>query len=90
MIPLRYIGFVHCLGLTYREEGVRGLMRGYFAYILATTIYLAIVPLFAELIMLKSSLYGNYNDTGKLENTVLERQKEKAQRKLKERVEKKD
>jgi len=35
MLPLRYTRLVHCLGLTMREEGLKGLMRGYSAYIVA-------------------------------------------------------
>lgn len=48
MIPIRYIGPIHALGLTFREEGVRGLYRGYFAYLIATSIYTACVPLLTE------------------------------------------
>ena len=37
MLPLRYLGIVHCFGLMKREEGLRGLYRGYLAYLLAVT-----------------------------------------------------
>lgn len=40
---------MHCLGLTYKEEGIRGLYRGYSAYILAMAIYMAVVPIVTEL-----------------------------------------
>ncbi len=49
MIPMRYIGPLHALGLMFREEGLRGLYRGYIAYMLATTLYITLVPLFTEL-----------------------------------------
>jgi len=39
MIPMRYIGLLHCIGLTKREEGIKGLYRGYFAYILAVSAF---------------------------------------------------
>ena len=42
MLPLRYLGVIHGLGLTYREEGLKGLYRGYIAYVLAvilTSVY---------------------------------------------------
>lgn len=62
MIPSRYMGTVHGLGLTYREEGFRGLYRGYWAYIIATTIYLAVIPLAAEISFLNTKLSGNIAD----------------------------
>lgn len=62
MIPSRYMGVVHGLGLTYREEGLRGLYRGYWAFILATAVYLAVVPLAAEISFLNTKLSGNFSD----------------------------
>lgn len=62
MIPSRYMGAVHGLGLTYREEGLRGLYRGYWAYIIATAIYLAVIPLAAEISFLNTKLSGNIAD----------------------------
>ncbi len=62
MIPSRYMGTVHGLGLTYREEGLRGLYRGYWAYILATAVYLAVIPLAAEISFLNTKLSGNIAD----------------------------
>ena len=37
MLPLRYLGPLHALGLIYREEGMKGLYRGYLAYLLAVS-----------------------------------------------------
>jgi hypothetical protein len=37
MLPLRYLGVLHTLGLTFREEGFKGLYRGYIAYVLAVS-----------------------------------------------------
>ena len=62
MIPSRYIGPIHALGLMWRDEGMRGLFRGYTAYIIATSVYLLIVPIAAELSMSKSALAGNVRD----------------------------
>ena len=63
MIPMRYIGPLHCLGLMFREEGMRGLYRGYTAYILASSIYVFMVPLIAELIASRQPFTGVYDDT---------------------------
>ena len=63
MIPQRYLGPMHCLGLTFKEEGVRGLYRGYTAYILAMAIYMAIVPIATELTIQRSQFSGNKRDT---------------------------
>jgi len=49
MIPTRYLGPLHCIGSMLREEGVRGLYRGYWSYMIAATIYMSIVPIAAEL-----------------------------------------
>jgi hypothetical protein len=62
MIPTRYFGPIHATGLMLREEGIRGLYRGYFAYLIATSIYIAIVPLAAELSIQKTALCGFVND----------------------------
>ena len=35
MLPLRYLGPLHCLGLMWREEGIKGFYRGYLAFLLA-------------------------------------------------------
>ena len=51
MIPTRYLGPIHATGLMLKEEGIRGLYRGYSAYMIATFMYLAIVPIAAELSM---------------------------------------
>ena len=62
MIPTRYLGPIHALGLTLREEGIRGLYRGYTAYILATAIYLLIVPVTAELTVSRTGIGGGKTD----------------------------
>jgi hypothetical protein len=31
----RYLGLIHGLGLMWREEGIKGLYRGYVAYLIA-------------------------------------------------------
>jgi len=33
MIPRRYLSARHCLGLMYREEGLKGLYRGYSSFL---------------------------------------------------------
>lgn len=40
MLPLRYLGIIHCIGLMWREEGLKGLYRGYIAYLFAVIILL--------------------------------------------------
>jgi len=71
MIPMRYEGGVHATGLMFREEGLRGLYRGYTAYIMATAIYWMVVPLVAELAMQRQPLSGNvYDKTGELIDEV--------------------
>jgi hypothetical protein len=35
MLPLRYLGMIHAFGLIRREEGIKGLYRGYTAFIIA-------------------------------------------------------
>ena len=67
MIPMRYEGAIHCLGLMWREEGLRGLYRGYWAYILATAIHHIFVPMTAEFSLIKHPVWGNTIDrTGEL------------------------
>ena len=51
MIPMRYMSPLHAFGLTLREEGIRGLYRGYFAFFIATSIYTFSVPILTELSM---------------------------------------
>jgi Mitochondrial carrier protein len=43
MLPLRYLGVLHTLGLTYREEGLKGLYRGYLAYLVAVSLIITII-----------------------------------------------
>ena len=75
MLPLRYLGVIHGLGLTWREEGLHGLYRGYLAYLLAMSAVMTIVPVTAELLMLKSAYYGNFEDHDELYKDVMQRQK---------------
>ena len=60
---MRYEGGIHCAGLMWREEGLRGLYRGYFAFILATAIYTAVVPIMHEFQSAKQPIFGNYHDS---------------------------
>ena len=62
MIPKRCEGAVHCAGLMFREEGLRGLFRGYWAYMIATSIYWVVVPLASEMMFQKQPISGNYID----------------------------
>jgi hypothetical protein len=64
MIPLRYIGPIHAFGLMLREEGLRGLYRGYIAYLIATSIYTAFVPILTEMTVMNRTISGNYDDKG--------------------------
>ena len=90
MLPLRYLGVLHTLGLTYREEGLKGLYRGYIAYVLAvsnnvvnslqTSLIITLVPISAELLMLKTPFYGNYEDSDELYKEVMNKQKQLKQK----------
>ena len=39
MIPIRYEGVWHCFKLILKEEGIKGIYRGFFAYIVAVNKY---------------------------------------------------
>ena len=62
MIPKRYEGPVHCAGLMYREEGLRGLFRGYWAFMVATSIYWVVVPMASEMMFQRQPISGNFSD----------------------------
>ena len=62
MIPKRYEGPFHCAGLMFREEGLRGLFRGYWAFMIATSIYWVAVPMASEIMFRKHPLSGNFSD----------------------------
>jgi hypothetical protein len=62
MIPTRYLGPIHTFGLMWREEGLRGFYRGYLAYLLATSLYVSLVPLFGEFSIKRMAIGGNYDD----------------------------
>lgn len=62
MIPMRYIGPLHALGLTLREEGLKGLYRGYLAYLVATSIFTFGVPMFSEVGCMNKPITGHYDD----------------------------
>ena len=67
MIPQRYLGPIHATGLMLREEGLRGLYRGYTAYLLATVFYITVVPLLTEASMFNMAINGSYkNETDDL------------------------
>lgn len=55
----------------WREEGLKGLFRGYVAYLFATSMIITMVPITAELIMLKTPFYGNYEDNDELYKEVM-------------------
>eukprot|EP00347_Sterkiella_histriomuscorum_P014589 403360307 len=90
MLPLRYLGPVHCLGLMWREEGFKGIYRGYFAYLLATAMFVTTVPLISELMMLKSPLYGHYDDNFDLYKEVMKKSKDRKDRRESQASNKKD
>lgn len=58
MLPLRYTGLLHCCGLMWREEGLKGIYRGYLAYLLAVfNLLFLTIKLFIDI-----SIY--YSNTG--------------------------
>ena len=62
MLPTRYISPLHAVGLTYREEGIRGLYRGYCAFVIATSIFTLCVPVLTELTVMRFPVSGNYEN----------------------------
>ena len=62
MIPSRYIGPVHATGLMLKEEGFRGLYRGFTAYLIATAFYWAVIPMLAEFSVARTAIGGHYHD----------------------------
>lgn len=62
MVPMRYIGPLHAFGLMFREEGIRGLYRGYAAYLIATSMYTTLVPMIAEFSIMNKPISGNFDD----------------------------
>lgn len=62
MIPRRYKNVRHCFGLTYREEGFRGLYRGFAAYAIAITIYTTLVPYMTFMATRKNPMLGFVED----------------------------
>jgi hypothetical protein len=80
MIPMRYLGPIHTLGLMFREEGMRGLYRGYTAYLLATSIYVVAVPLFAEFMAMSTPIGGNYEDTSNSQIASFIREQNRSER----------
>ena len=58
MIPKRYTNSWHWLGLTYYEEGFKGLYRGFISYSIGLTIYALVIPMLMFLSMNHSPLFG--------------------------------
>lgn len=78
MIPTRYLGPIHALGLTFREEGARGCYRGFAAYMIATSIYLLVVPLCLEFGFSRTDLAGyQKDDTDDLYQSVMKNKRQK-------------
>ena len=87
MIPMRYASPVHALGLTFREEGLRGLYRGYVPFFIASAIFWGIVPLAAEFSMVSNPMLGNFEPDrqGELLDEVRELKRQEAKEKAKAR-----
>lgn len=62
MIPHRYMNATHALGLIRREEGFKGLYRGFSAHIVAQAVIISAIPFLAELSMMQSPLMGYIKD----------------------------
>jgi hypothetical protein len=59
MIPMRYNGPLHCFGLIEREEGIRGLYRGYIPFLMATAIFFGVIPTVTGLHMMYDPIFGH-------------------------------
>ena len=60
MLPHRYLGFRHAFNVIRKEEGFKGLYRGYAAYLLAISIYFMTVPFLGEIYMSRDPISGYY------------------------------
>ena len=45
MLPVRYNGYIHGLNFIFYEEGMKGLYRGFCAYLIPTSCYVVALPL---------------------------------------------
>ena len=58
MLHPRYDNYLSCVFHSFKEEGFKGLYRGYTPYIIAVTIGFTFVPYLAEELMKLTTLYG--------------------------------
>lgn len=58
MLHPRYNNYLHCLYTINKEEGLRGLYRGFPLYLLATAVVTLLIPVAAETAMQRTELYG--------------------------------
>lgn len=56
MLHPRYGNYLSCLFHTFKEEGPKGLYRGYPPHMLATAITFALIPILADSILQSSPL----------------------------------
>ena len=49
---------IHAFGLIRREEGFRGLYRGFTAYMIGMSVYLTIIPILAHFSLLQEPIMG--------------------------------
>ena len=51
MLHARYNNYMSCFYHTFKEEGLKGLYRGFTPYLIATVITITAVPVLAEMML---------------------------------------
>jgi len=67
----RYSNYLHCFAQTHKEEGLKGLYRGFPPYLLATVIALTVIPVMAEELLQRSPLMRSKGKDTASENDAL-------------------
>jgi hypothetical protein len=77
MLHPRYHNYWSCLYHTHREEGFKGLYRGFPPHLLATALCAAIIPYLAEVMLSRSQFYGvtKHSKNDELHDEVIEGKK---------------
>lgn len=85
MLHPRYNNYLSCLHHMFKEEGFKGMYRGFAPYMVATAITLSIVPYLSEEILKRSPLYGK---SAKQDTEDLREEVEEGRQRLKNRAKK--
>ena len=58
MLDPRYHNYFSCIFHSHKEEGLKGLYRGFGPHLLATALVMTIVPFVSDAMLQRSHLYG--------------------------------